>query len=307
MVNHPTVTVVIPAYRAAGTIHRPIESLLAQTRRPEEILVIDDGSPDDLAAAVARYGAAVTLVRKPNGGAASARNTGLDRARGDWIAFLDADDSWEPTKLERQLDVLRMHPDVDLVSSRWFEEWPGESRRSVSPGTPQDSRFYGRVLKAAGEDVFRVAMLLWTSTVLVRKSLVGAMRFESGLEPAEDRDMWVRLVGAGRVYLLPDHLATYVQDAGSLSNSNIDRDCGNMLRVVRRYSGLMGSRATRQWEAYVFRRWAAGLLGSGRAAAAVSPALKRLRLSPFSPQAWWVAGKSLALAKKNRTTPPRPL
>src|SRR5207245_884017 len=73
-----SVTVVIPAYKAARTINRAVESVLGQTRRPAEVLVVDDGSPDgaDLAAAVARYGGRVTLLRKLNGGAASARNYG---------------------------------------------------------------------------------------------------------------------------------------------------------------------------------------------------------------------------------------
>src|SRR5437868_7863345 len=100
-----SVSVVIPAYKAARTINRAVESVLGQTRRPAEVLVVDDGSPDgaDLAAALGRYGDRVALFRKPNGGAASARNHGIDRAGGSVIGFLDADDYWEPDKLERQL------------------------------------------------------------------------------------------------------------------------------------------------------------------------------------------------------------
>src|SRR5579863_7730993 len=116
----PTVSVVIPAYKAAHTIGRALDSLLAQTRPADEILIIDDGSPDDIAGAVAPYGDRVTLLRKPNSGAASARNAGLDRVRGEWVAFLDADDYWEPHKLERQLDVLRWHPEVGVIAGRFF-------------------------------------------------------------------------------------------------------------------------------------------------------------------------------------------
>ena len=77
----PTVSVIIPAYLATRTIRRTVDSLLAQTRVPDEILIIDDGSPDRLAEALAIYGDAVTLIRKTNGGAASARNLGIDLAR----------------------------------------------------------------------------------------------------------------------------------------------------------------------------------------------------------------------------------
>src|SRR5207253_2812039 len=106
------VSTVIPAYRASRTIGRAVDSLLSQTRPPDEIVIVDDGSPDDLAAAVKPYGDRVQLLRKVNGGAASARNLGIESARGDLIGFLDADDYWEPSKLERQLDILQRHPNI---------------------------------------------------------------------------------------------------------------------------------------------------------------------------------------------------
>lgn len=295
-----SVSVVIPAYRAAGTIKAAIDSLLRQTRLPDEILVIDDGSPDNLRDVLAPYGSLVTLVRKPNGGAASARNMGLNRAGGDWVGFLDADDFWEPTKLERQLDIIRRHPEADLVSTRWFEQWPGRPRVPVFAGGGGDDRFYGQVVRAAGEDVIRVALLLWTSAVLVRKRSLGPNQFESGLEPAEDLDMWIRLVAMGSVYVIADHLATYVQSAGSLSNSDVHRDCRNMLRVVQRHAKLLGPGGTKRWECYLFRRWAGALLSTGDASAAIAPALKRLRRSPLSPSAWWIVIKSVAMAARQR-------
>src|SRR5262245_62168442 len=101
-----SLTVIIPAYRAAATIARALDSVINQTCVPDEIVVIDDGSPDDLAHALRPYGSQVTLLRKPNGGAASARNMGLTVAHGDLIAFLDADDWWEPHKTECQKAIF---------------------------------------------------------------------------------------------------------------------------------------------------------------------------------------------------------
>ena len=151
-----SVSVVIPAYKAARTINRAVESVFGQTREPAEVLVVDDGSPDgaDLAAALARYGDRVTLLRKPNGGAASARNHGIERARGSVIGFLDADDYWEPDKLERQLDLLDRHPEVGLTASRWYTEQPGEPR--TPPSDPIDD-VVDRAWAPVGPDVFRVA------------------------------------------------------------------------------------------------------------------------------------------------------
>jgi glycosyltransferase involved in cell wall biosynthesis len=283
-------SVIIPAYRAAHTIGRAVDSVLGQTQPPGEVLVVDDGSPDDLVGALRPYGSQVTLLRQPQGGAASARNLGLERARGQLIAFLDADDHWEPDKVERQLAVLQRHPEVGLVAGQFFEEVPGHPR--ILGARPLGPESYDRVLRAVGEDAFTLGTRIWTGTVLVRREVVGKERFVPGLEPAEDRDLWVRLVTACPVYLMAQPLATAVLNPGSLSRSSIDRDCRNMLRVIRRHAGLLGARGLRRWEADTYRRWAGNHLAQGRPQEAAGLAWKRLRLEPWSPAAWWVLAKA---------------
>ena len=287
--HSPTITTIIPAYRAAHTIGRALDSIFSQACRPTEVLVVDDGSPDDLAGALHAYQGRVTLLRKPNGGAASARNFGLDNARGDLVAFLDADDYWEPGKLARQLALFDRHPGLGLVSGRWFTQVPGGPK--VAPPAPADDDF-DRVVSATGRDAFSVATKMWTSTILVRRDVIGTHRFTPGLEPAEDRDLWVRLVAAAPVYMSSEPLATYVQEPGSLTRSNVDRDYGNMLRVVHRYSDLLGRSSVRHWEAEIYRRWAARYLGNGLPRAAVKPAWNRLLKDPLSLEGWWVLLKS---------------
>src|SRR3954447_14398775 len=111
-VPSPTVSVVIPAYNSAWCIDHAIDSVLAQTYHDYEIIVVDDGSTDETRDVVQRYGIAVRLVCKPNGGMSSARNRGISEARGRYIAFLDSDDRWLPTKLALQVALLDTHPDV---------------------------------------------------------------------------------------------------------------------------------------------------------------------------------------------------
>jgi glycosyltransferase involved in cell wall biosynthesis len=301
--SEPKVSVIIPAFRAARTIGRAVDSLLAQSRPPEEILVVDDGSPDDLDGALSRYAARIEIIKKPNGGAASARNLGIERSRGDLLAFLDADDYWEPSKLERQLEILRAHPEVVLVAGRFFAQPPGGERSGPCPEVA--ARHLGRVLVARGEDAFEFAGKIWTSMVLVRRSALGEHRFVSGLEPAEDWDLWVRLITSVPIFLTADPLATYVLEPGSLSRSSIDVDCKNMLRVVRRHAGLLGKKGLRYWEAHTLRRWAGNHLVQGRPRAALKHALSRLRLQPLSPEAWRILVKSFALSLiAGQTGPP---
>ena len=288
--DRKTVSVIIPYYRARQTIARAVESALGQTVRPHEILVVDDGSPDDAASATREFGSSVTLIRKPHGGAASARNLGIEQVQGEWIAFLDADDYWETGKLERQ---LASSEGVGLVGSGWYTQDPGKPRCLAKI---EDPEFFGRMFKPRGSEAFRVAVNLFTSVTLVRRNALGDQRFDSGLETAEDRDLWIRLVASTDVYLVPEPLATYVRWPGSLSNSDIDRDCRSMLKVVHRYAALLGAKGVREKEAVIYRRWAGRHLAEGKPRSAIGPAARRVAFQPASPQAWWIMCKSLALS-----------
>jgi glycosyltransferase involved in cell wall biosynthesis len=251
------VSVVIPAYKAERTICRAVDSVLAQTVPVYEIIVVDDGSPDGQNEVIERtYGDQVILIRQANGKTASARNAGIERATGDFIAFLDADDYWAPEKLATQLGIFERHPEVAVVAGRFHEQGPD--------GTIYDSSFHNRtslawntVLRPRGAKAFRLASGMWTGTVVIRCQAIGENRFITGLEPAEDRDFWVRIVKDHPAYLCSQPLATYVQEPGSISRSGIERDCNSMLMVVNRHRRLLGHTATREWKSYVYFRWAA--------------------------------------------------
>ncbi len=249
-----TVSVIIPAYKAERTICRAIDSVLNQTVPPMEIIVIDDGSPDNQNSRIQEYGDSVVLIQQPNGRTACARNTGLARARGDFIAFLDADDYWEPEKLGRQLAVFEKHPEVGVVAGAYFTQEPGRERAS---GGSHHRSWNDRVLRVNGERAFQLAAMMWTGTLIVRREIVGEERFASGLEPAEDRDMWIRFVLRGPVYLLSEPLSTAVLEPGSISRHDVDRDCSMMLETINRHRNTLGLLGTMKWRSHTFYRWAA--------------------------------------------------
>ena len=287
-----SVSVVIPAYKAAGTIGRAIDSLLGQTRPPEEILVVDDGSPDDTAAVVSAYGPHVTLVSKENGGVAGARNLGIERSGGDVVAFLDADDYWEPQKLQRQLDVLSEHPQVGLVASWYYIEEPGAPR---VPAARRGGALFDRPLTATGAEVFEAAGKIWTSAVLIRRDVLGGNRFAAQFEPAEDKDLWVRMVLARPIYLSSEPLCTAVMEPGSLSRKDVDYAYSPLIRIAEQYADVLGGRGRRTFEARVFRGWAAAHLYRRQPRNAVKPAWNRLLRDPLTAEGWWVLLKSIAL------------
>jgi glycosyltransferase involved in cell wall biosynthesis len=288
-----SVSVVIPAYRAAGVIGRALDSVFAQTRQAEQVVVVDDGSPDDLDAALRPYAGRVTLLRKANGGASSARNHGIEQSSGDVVAFLDADDYWEPRKLARQLEVMRLHPEVGLVGSRYFKRDPGGECEPSHGGAGAGA--FDVVVPAAPADVLRTASLFSTPSVLVRRSALGGLRFDETLRASEDLDLWIRLVLRTASYVVSEPLTTVVFEPGSLSRADVDAGYSPRLAVARRYAGAVSRRDLARFEAGVFRGWASAHLCDGEPRRAVSPAYRRVRIQPGSVEAWWVLAKSCVL------------
>ncbi len=169
----PTISVVIPAYQAAATLGRALASVRNQTVRPHEILVVDDGSEEDLVAAPGLEFGAIQLLRRENGGPAAARNDGLERVRGELVGFLDADDFWSTRALEL-LQAPFLAPDPpDVVQGRLIDAWPREAGLAA-PSAPRHS--------------FNVGTALFRRSALRR---VGG--FDPALRSGEDVDLWVRL------------------------------------------------------------------------------------------------------------------
>ena len=183
----PEVSVVIPTYNRAGLVGLAVESALAQTFTDREIVVVDDGSTDGTAETLARFGTAIRVVRKENGGEASARNRGIREALGTWVAFLDSDDLWEPDALERLIAAAATHPGAGLVAMK--------ARSILADGT-RTGRVHGK--KSPGPS-FTTRSLLWGDAggvlmPMVRRDLLLAEGgFDESLRQATDCDMWVRL------------------------------------------------------------------------------------------------------------------
>lgn len=113
--NRATISVIIPAYNAEHYLGEALESVFAQTLAPAEILVVDDGSTDGTTAIAQQFSPEVILIPQENQGAGGARNLGVERASGEYIAFLDADDLWTDIKLERQLSILVQQSQTEMV------------------------------------------------------------------------------------------------------------------------------------------------------------------------------------------------
>jgi glycosyltransferase involved in cell wall biosynthesis len=187
-------TVVIPCYNAAPFLGAAIESVLNQSQSPLEILVIDDGSTDRSAAIAESYGPPVRVVSQKNQGESIARNRGIDEARGDWVAFLDADDVWLPEKLERQVAVAA--PNVACVHTNYYKFGTGQNRCDFSK-IPAAERY-------SLERFFLGQSPLGSSTLMVPKSLPA--RFPDWTRYAEDAIYIAEVSRLGKMVLVPEFL-----------------------------------------------------------------------------------------------------
>ncbi len=161
-----TISVIIPTHNRAGLLRRALASVQNQTRRPDEVIVIDDGSTDETAQVVCGEFPRYRYVRQPRRGVAAARNKGAGEAMGRWLAFLDSDDEWRPAKLERQLAALASRPDYSICHTD--EIWIRNGRRV----NPKD-----RHAKAGGH-IFRRCLALCfisPSAVVIARSLFDSL------------------------------------------------------------------------------------------------------------------------------------
>src|SRR5262249_3984793 len=129
----PLISCIVPVFNGECYLRETLESILAQTYQPLELIVVDDGSTDGTAAVAAGYGARIRYLWQAHAGALAARNRGLSAAQGEFIAFLDADDLWHHNKLARQIARLRERPAIDLCFTAfqnfWMPELAGEAQR----------------------------------------------------------------------------------------------------------------------------------------------------------------------------------
>ncbi len=183
----PKVSVILPSYNSGSYLSAAINSVLAQTYTDFEVIIVDDGSSDDTANVVAPYIGRILYVWQENRGVAAARNTGLRMARGEFIAWLDADDNWLPTKLERQMEKFT-DPDVGLVYSDFLTRYTdGGVRDSFLTNHPFASEGY------VFERYVTSRFFLPSTVVMRAKCFEDSGMFDEDMVSSEDVELFARV------------------------------------------------------------------------------------------------------------------
>ncbi len=222
--NAYTVAAVIPAYNAEKYIARAIDSVLAQTRLPDEIIVVDDGSTDATAEIIKRYSPQVQYIYQQNAGGSIARNTAIEAAKSNWIAFLDADDQWLPQKLQLQIEHLKRNPDLVWAYTNYFvQQFQTDSQRiafkdTVSAPVLNSKEYFDDYFDAY---LLRVDVRTCVMTIK-RHALIQVGMFIPGQKWAQDMDLALRLAYRWpNIGYIPTPLAVYhAHLPGSITEQN---------------------------------------------------------------------------------------
>ena len=194
--SQPDISVIIPAFNRAHTLPRALDSVLSQTLKPREIIVVDDGSTDETNAVLANY-PGLCIISQDNRGVSAARNVGIEKAGGEWLAFLDSDDEWLKEKLEKQWDTICID---DKLICHTEEIWIRNGQR-VNP-MKKHKKFGGMIY----ERCLPLCVISPSSVMIHRSVFEDVGVFDESLEVCEDYDLWLRICAKYSVLFIDEPL-----------------------------------------------------------------------------------------------------
>ena len=261
-----SISVVVPAYNTGVHISRAIESVLAQTRPVDEIIVVDDGSTDETASQVKKYSKKVKYIYQENAGAGAARNTGIKAARYEWIAFLDGDDEWLPNKLKLQCELLQRHRELVWCTSNYYRCMCEENRRSPdiatarATGLLESREYFDNFFSIFLQDAYGC-----TDTIMIKREVLEETGgFRAGQRNMEDLDLWWRIAyRRPKIGFVNQPLAVYhlgIQQSLSRGQKKWEQYREMIERHLILANELGRSDDLRPCAAYVLRKWLRGML-----------------------------------------------
>lgn len=235
MKNKPKVSVIIPVYNGAKNLKETIESILNQTFKDFEVIVIDDCSTDNSREIVTKYfGSKVKLIvhQKNMGGPAPTKNTGINEAKGEYLAFTDHDDIWFPTKLEKQIAVLEEDKEAvaNFTNGYILNNDTGENI----------AQRWGKInekpeRKETLEKLLNQNFILSTTSALIRKSVIAKIGgFDDKMKLADDYEMWLRLANTGRLTFIFEPLFQWRYHLTSLSH-NEEKHLTDLIYIYEKF------------------------------------------------------------------------
>jgi len=222
----PLVSIIMPCFNGEAYLTEAIESVLAQTFRDFELIVVNDGSTDRSVELLEGYRDRIKVIHQPNLGVSTARNVGIDASRGDFIAFLDSDDYWDPEFLEQMVKGMA-DPRTGIAYCGWQNVGAAQGEPFVPPDYESSEKMH---------HLLRFASLWPIHAILIRRrAMPSGPAFNPQYPACEDYDLWLRIASFYRIQLVPRVLAFYRKHAEPHATSDQARVARYNLHVKRRF------------------------------------------------------------------------
>lgn len=247
--SNDKVSVIIPTYNRSELLKKAVKSLENQSHQNLEIIIIDDFSTDDTAEVVEKMAddRIIYLKHSMNKGGSEARNTGIKRATGDYIGFLDSDDQWLPEKLEKQLKQFEGKPNVGVIyTGVQVVDENNQPTRKIIP------KFRGDILAK----LFEFNHIDTTSSVLVRKDVLNQTEgFDSSLPSCQDWDLYIRLAQVTEFDFVKESLVLFYHHSGERITTNINSVLSGHLSIFEKYRELAGKQRKSTFRRFALTIW----------------------------------------------------
>jgi glycosyltransferase involved in cell wall biosynthesis len=283
--SHPLVSVVIPTYNRSGYVVEALDSVLRQTYPNYEVVVVDDGSTDDTCEVLKPYSGHIRYVRQENLGAGAARNLGVSQARGEYVAFLDSDDMWEPEFLAATMEAFKKFPEARMVTTN-FKVINAEGETVVAKIGKRSPNSFFTTAGLLDEDWRTIGM-----PVAHRESLVSAGKFKEW-KVGEDVNMWLRFSLRFPIAHVPRCLQIhrYHKENDAIENyvAFVEQDILSLKKFVEEHASLILDKnhppCLHRMVTYVHRNRVYLHLCNGRLKEARACLWPAIRYAPFRPK-----------------------
>jgi len=245
MNSGPKVSIIIPTYNQSQYLEEAIESVLNQTYKNIEIIIVDDGSTDNTSEVVKSFDNKIIYIQQKNKGASGARNTGIKKANGQYIAFLDADDMWLKNKLEKQIEFIQNNPEIGLLGTGCYQ-------------MIDMSKMIHKKIFPAKNEILQKDLIKYNpfiqSSVMIKKDVFNHIDlYDEKFKESEDYDLWLRIAQKYKVANLEQSLVTKKYYAKGLSKDKDNKQLYFALKAKK--NSINRGQYSKLYYFYILKSW----------------------------------------------------